>query len=73
MLSVQDNSKYLQILSELNKNHANIFTIKKLSGYLKVSERKLYSFKKGEVIDFELLTKYAAIIGRKVSFKLDPI
>lgn len=73
MFSDNDNRKYLQILRELNENHAKIFSIKELSKHLKVSERKLHSFKKGEVIDFKLLTQYAAIIGRKINFYLEPI
>lgn len=73
MFSDNDKCKYLQILKELNENHAKNFTIAELSKHLKVSERKLYSFKKGEVIDFELLTQYSKIIGRKINFYLEPI
>ena len=68
MFSDNDKCKYLQILKELNSNHAKIFTQKELSGYLGVSVRKLSDFKSGKVIDFELLTQYAGIIGREIKF-----
>ena len=70
LLSDEDKCKYLQILETLNKNHANIFTLKELSQHLGVSERKLIDFRKGRVIDFELLTQYAGIIGRNIYFQL---
>ena len=70
MFSDSDKRKYLLILSELNERHANIFTLKKLGKYLNVSERKLIDFRAGRVIDFELLTQYAGIIGSEIEFNL---
>lgn len=70
VLSDNDKTKYLQILADLNKQHANIFTLRELSTHLKVSERKLSDFRQGKVIDFPLLTQYAGIIGRKIYFEL---
>lgn len=71
MFSDNDKCKYLQILDELNKNHAKIFTQKELSKHLEVSVRKLSDFKAGKIIDFPLLTQYAGIIGRKINFELE--
>ena len=71
MFSDKNKEKYMQILAELNYLHAKIFTIKELSGYLEVSERKLIDFRKGKVVDFELLTQYAGIIGKKINFYLE--
>lgn len=71
MFSDDDKRKYLQILENLNILHAKLFTIKELSIYLEVSERKLIDFRKGKVIDFELLTQYAGIIGKKINFYLE--
>lgn len=68
MFSDENKSKYLQALHVLNRDHANIFTQAELSNHLSVSVRKLSDFKSGKVIDFELLTQYAAIIGRKINF-----
>lgn len=71
MFSDNDKCKYLQILKALNENHAKIFTQTELSKHLNVSVRKLSDFKAGKIIDFELLTQFAAIIGRKINFSLD--
>ena len=57
-------------MQSLNYLHAKLFTLKELSDYLEVSERKLIDFRKGKVIDFELLTQYAGIIGTKIEFNL---
>ena len=73
MFSENNKSKYLQILEELNTNHAKIFTQKELSEHLEISVRTVSSFQNGDSINFELLTQYAAIIGRKVNFYLEPI
>lgn len=73
LISDQDRTVYLQILADLNEGHANIFTLEELSNHLPVSVRKLSDFKKGNVIDFWLLTQYAGIIGRDISFKLVPL
>jgi len=70
MFCDSDKCKYLQLLEELNSLHEKIFTVKELSNYLEVSEKKLIDFRKGRVIDFELLTQYAGIIGTKIEFKL---
>jgi len=70
MFCESDKQKYMQILAELNGNHAKIFTQLELSKHLKVSVRKLSDFKSGKIIDFELLTQYAGIIGRNVIFTL---
>lgn len=71
MFSDNNKHKYLQILAELNTYHAKLFTVKELSNHLDVSERKLIDFKKGKVIDFELLTQYAGIIGKRINFYLE--
>lgn len=70
MFSDDNKCKYLQILKALNYLHAKLFTLKELSEHLEVSERKLIDFRKGKVIDFELLTQYAGIIGTKIEFNL---
>jgi hypothetical protein len=71
MFSDDNRRKYLQILENLNNFHANLFTLKELSEYLEVSERKLIDFRKSKVIDFELLTQYAGIIGKRINFYLE--
>lgn len=58
------------VRENLNNLHEKLFTLKELSEYLEVSERKLIDFRKGKVIDFELLTQYAGIIGTKIEFNL---
>lgn len=70
MISDFDKSNYLHILHELNKYHANTFTLKELSIHFDVSVRKLSDFKNGKVIDFWLLTQYAGIIGKTINFSL---
>lgn len=71
MFTDDDKCKYLQILKELNENHVKIFTQKELSEHLMVSVRKLSDFKAGKIIDFELLTQYALIVGRNIDFRLE--
>ena len=71
MFSDDNRRKYLQILENLNNFHANLFTLRELSEYLEVSERKLIDFRKSKVIDFELLTQYAGIIGKRINFYLE--
>lgn len=71
MFSDKDKCKYLQIIGELNYLHANIFTQKELSKHFEVSVRKLSDFQNGKVIDFPLLTQYAAIIGKRIKFELE--
>ena len=68
MISEEDKRKYLQILNELNRKHANIFTQKQLAEHLNVSTRTIHSFKAGKIFNFWLLVNYAAIIGIKVHF-----
>ena len=70
MISDLDKCKYLQILDDLNKLHANTFTQSELSKHLKTSVRKISDFKNGKVIDFWLLTQYAGIIGKEIKFYL---
>ena len=65
-----DKCKYLQVLAELNRLHAKIFTLEELSNHFDVSVRKLSDFKNGKVIDFWLLAQYAAIIGKQIKFDL---
>ena len=55
-ISDKDKCKYMQILAELNRLHAKIFTLDELSKHFGVSVRKLSDFKNGKVIDFWLLT-----------------
>ena len=71
MFSDDNRRKYLQILENLNNFHANLFTLRELSEYLEVSERKLIDFRKSKVIDFELLTQYTDIIGKRTNFYLE--
>jgi len=71
MFSDKDKCNYLQILTDLNKLHANIFTQKELSSLLGVSVRKISDFKNGNLFDFELLTQYAGIIGKHIRFYLN--
>lgn len=71
MFSDDNKRKYLQILENLNNLHEKLFTLKELSEYLEVSERKLIDFRKGKVVDFELLTQYADIISKKINFYLE--
>ena len=68
LITDSDSEKYFTILKELNKLHENIFTIKELCHHFEISNRKLIDFKKGEVIDFWLLTQYARIIGKIIDF-----
>ena len=70
MISDKDKCNYLQILENLNRLHANIFTQNELSSHLKVSVRKISDFKAGKVIDFWLLCQYAAIIGKQIKTEL---
>jgi len=71
MFSDDNRRKYLQILENLNNGLVNLFTLRELSEYLEVSERKLIDFRKSKVIDFELLTQYAGIIGKRINFYLE--
>jgi len=71
LISNQDKCKYLHILEELNRLHANIFTQAELSKYFGVSVRKISDFQNGKTIDFWLLTQYAGIIGMKINFNLN--
>lgn len=71
LFSDNDKRKYLHILGVLKYTRVTLFTQSELAELLEVSRKTLIDFEKGKRVDFELLTQYAAILGRSVSFKLD--
>ena len=65
-----DRCKYLHILNTVKAIRVTLFNQKEIAELLEVSRKKLIDFEKGKVIDFELLTQYAAINGKEIVFNL---
>jgi DNA-binding XRE family transcriptional regulator len=70
LFSNSDVCNYLRILNILKEKRVKIYTQKEIAELLEVSRKKMYDFEKGKVIDFELLTQYAAINGKEIVFNL---
>ena len=59
----------MHILNELKPIRVQNYTQVEIAKYLGVSRRKLINFENGE-IDFILLTQYAGLLNRTISFML---
>jgi len=68
LISDEDYANYCRLVDELNQLHANNFTQSELSKHFGVSVRKISDFQNKKLIDFWLLTQYAAIIGKQIEF-----
>ena len=72
MISYSENDKcnFLHILKVLNAKSVKIYTNKELSEFLGVSNKTLIEFRKGNILRFDLLIQYAALLGDEVLFTL---
>jgi predicted XRE-type DNA-binding protein len=71
MISNEDKKEYMYILTQLNEENVNFYTQQQIADNLGISLRKVNSFINGKIIDFWLLTQYAAMLGRKIVFFLN--
>ena len=70
MITEEEKSNFLHILSRVNARNVKIFTQQELSTHLGVSRKKIIDFQKGRIFDFWLLCRYADLLGMEIKFKL---